>query len=266
MYEGFYELNNIKNFNIFMHVGKYYHAAHMYKKCLILGLLILMSANVINFTLQFYDRHSIFAQTNQAPEADDKKVSVDANDKVKITLEGKDDDKDDKMEFDIVSDPSHGNLDNFDKSDGTVTYTPEEDYSGDDEFKFKVADDKGAESNKATVDIEVKATNQAPEADDKKVSVDANDKVKITLEGKDDDKDDKMEFDIVSDPSHGNLDNFDKSDGTVTYTPEEDYSGDDEFKFKVADDKGAESDTADVQIEVKAVTETNQQAAASTRR
>ena len=44
-------------------------------------------------------------------------MSVDANDKVKITLEGNDDDKDDDIEFDIVSDPSHGRLDNFDKSD-----------------------------------------------------------------------------------------------------------------------------------------------------
>ena len=100
------------------------------------------------------------------PEADDQEVSVDANDNVKITLDGKDDDKDDQIEFDIVADPSHGKLDNFDKSDGRVAYIPDKDYSGDDEFKFKVIDDKGAESNKATVDINVKTTNQAPEADD----------------------------------------------------------------------------------------------------
>ena len=114
---------------------------------------------------------------------------------------------------------------------------------------------------RASVEIEVKSTNQAPEAEDQKVSVDANDKVKITLEGNDDDKDDKIQFDIVSDPSHGKLDNFDKSDGTVTYIPEEDYSGDDGFKFKVVDDKGAESNTGDVEITVKSVTETNQQSA-----
>ncbi|MDW0253619.1 MAG: Ig-like domain-containing protein, partial [Nitrososphaeraceae archaeon] len=198
-------MTNIKNFKVFMHVDRYYYAAHMYKKCLILGLLILISGNVINFTFQFYDGQRIFAQTNQSPEADDQKVSVDANDKIKIILEGKDDDKDDEIKFDIVSDPSHGKLDNFDKSDGTVTYSPEEDYSGDDEFKFKVVDDKGAESNKGSVDIKVEATNKSPEADDQKVSVDANDKIKIILEGKDDDKDDEIKLDIVSDPSHGKL-------------------------------------------------------------
>ncbi|MDW0234370.1 MAG: Ig-like domain-containing protein, partial [Nitrososphaeraceae archaeon] len=153
-------MTNIKNFKVFMHVDRYYYAAHMYKKCLILGLLILISGNVINFTFQFYDGQRIFAQTNQSPEADDQKVSVDANDKIKIILEGKDDDKDDEIKFDIVSDPSHGKLDNFDKSDGTVTYSPEEDYSGDDEFKFKVVDDKGAESNTGDVEITVKSVTE----------------------------------------------------------------------------------------------------------
>src|SRR5574342_639504 len=143
-----------------MHVGEYYHAAQMYNICLIVGLIILISGNVINFTFQFFDNHFIFAQTNQAPQAEDQKVSVDANDKIKITLEGNDDDKDDEIQFDIVSDPSHGKLDNFDKSEGTVTYIPEEDYSGDDGIKFKVIDDKGAESDSAGVEIEVKAVTE----------------------------------------------------------------------------------------------------------
>src|ERR1041384_2499731 len=128
----------------------------MYKKCLIVALLILISGNVINFTFQFYNNLFIFAQTNQAPEAKDQKVSVNANDKVKITLEGNDDDKDDKIQFDIVSDPSHGKLDNFDKSDGTVTYIPDADYSGNDGFKFRVIDDKGEQSDSADVEVEVK--------------------------------------------------------------------------------------------------------------
>ena len=87
-------------------------------------------------------------------------MSVDANDNVKITLNGKDDDKDDEIEFDIVGDPSHGQLDNFDKSDGSVTYTPDKDYSGDDEFKFKVIDNNGAESNTAEVRININSINQ----------------------------------------------------------------------------------------------------------
>ena len=239
----------------------------MHNKYLTLVVLVLASGSMIGASIQFYnDFQYVFAQaqTNQAPEADDQDVSVDANDNVKITLKGNDDDKDDELEFEIVSDPSHGELDNFDKSDGTVTYTPEKDYSGDDKFEFKVIDDKGAESDDADVEIEVKAINQAPEADDQDVSVDANDNVKITLKGNDDDKDDELEFEIVSDPSHGELDNFDKSDGTVTYTPEKDYSGDDKFEFKVIDDKGAESDDAEIKINVRQLEETSQEVGGET--
>jgi hypothetical protein len=296
----------------------------MYKRCLILALLILISGGFINVSFQYYDNHRIFAQTNEAPEneepenqapkADDQKVSVDANDNVKITLEGKDDDKDDDIQFDIVSDPSHGKLDNFDKSDGTVTYTPEKDYSGDDDFKFKVTDDKGADSDNAEVKINVKAIvqssqdaqgatsqetenatsqeaqgatsqeienatsqeietnrtakadeqssgidteNQSPIAYDQGLSVDANDKVVIALVGTDADND-TIQFAIVSNPSDASLDNFDTSKGTVTYTPELDYVGNDSFAFKVIDDKAAESNTATVNVAVNEINQTNQ--------
>jgi hypothetical protein len=269
----------------------------LYQKYLTLLLFTLISGNVINFSLQSFNFYDLFAaednsqppeddkqtpeddkqtpeddkqtpeddkqtpeeERNEPPKSDDQKVSVNANDNVKINLEGNDDDKGDEIKFDVVADPSHGTLDNFDKSDGTVTYVPEKDYSGDDKFKFKVTDDKGADSDSATVDIIVKATNQAPKADDQKVSVNANDNVKINLEGNDDDKGDEIKFDVVADPSHGTLDNFDKSDGTVTYVPEKDYSGDDKFKFKVTDDKGAESNAASIEVSIQSINQPNQE-------
>ena len=137
-------------------------------------LFTLISGNVINFSLQSFNFYDLFAaednspppeddkqtpeeERNEPPKADDQKVSVNANDNVKINLEGNDDDKGDEIKFDVVADPSHGTLDNFDKSDGTVTYVPEKDYSGDDKFKFKVTDDKGAESDTAEVKISIKS-------------------------------------------------------------------------------------------------------------
>jgi len=247
----------------------------------------LISGNVINFSLQFYNIYYVNAEDNQAPKADDQKVSVDANDNVKITLKGNDDDKGDEIKFDIIADPSNGKLDNFDKSEGTVTYVPEKDYSGDDKFKFKVNDDKGAESDTATVDISVKETsqpngkeetgpgnsadkssnqtsieqtaetssveepNQAPKAFDQIVFVDQNGQIDIKLVAEDEDND-QLQFDITSDPLQGSLDNFYKEKGTVTYVPQKDYSGEDKFSFKVIDDKGAESNvgTVDVTVEV----------------
>ena len=282
-------MTNIRIFNIFMHVGEYYHATQMYKKCLIVALLILISGNVISFTFQFYDNLFIFAQTNQAPEAKDQKVSMNANDKVKITLEGNDDDKDDKIQFDIVSDPSHGKLDNFDKSDGTVTYIPDADYSGNDGFKFRVIDDKGEQSDSADVEVEVKdvtktnqetmttgdetnikdenqttrqfmqnnelsANDQSPIAYDQDLSIHMNEKTEITLTGKDDDND-PIQFAIVSNPTDASLDNFDSIKGTLTFVPETDYVGNESFAFKVIDDKGMESNAATVSVKVSSRTD-----------
>ena len=265
------------------------------QKYLILILFTLIAGNVINLSFQNFVYYHVFAQDNtednQPPEVDDQKVSVDANDNVKITLDGKDDDKGDDIEFDIVSDPSHGKFDNFDKSDGTVTYKPDNAYSGDDDFKFKVIDDKGAESDTAEVKINVKAIvqsnqeaegaanqeaegaanqeldnqtaradeqsnsvdteNQSPIAYDQSLSVDANDKVVIALVGNDADND-PIQFAIVSNPSDASLDNFDTAKGTVTYIPEPDYVGNDSFAFNVIDNKAVESNTATVNVDVKA--------------
>ena len=264
-----------------MHVGEYYQLVQMYKKCLILAVLILISGSLINFVFEFHNSHFILAQTeqaNQVPEADDQEVSVDANDNVKITLKGNDNDKDDEIEFDIVSNPSKGELDNFDKSDGTVTYTPETDYSGDDKFEFKVIDDKGAESDKAEIKTNVKpvevtnqesqnqtaskvsesneitSTNQSPIAHGQELSTDANTDIDITLVGEDTDND-PIQFEIVSNPADATLTNFHNAKGTVTYSPEMNYTGNDSFSFKVIDDTGVESNVATVNVQVKDITE-----------
>jgi hypothetical protein len=257
----------------------------MHVKYLTLVLLVIVSGSMIGPSIQFYnDNQYAFAQTNQSPEADDQEVSVDANDNVKITLKGNDDDKDDEIEFEIVSDPAHGELINFDKSDGTVTYTPEKDYSGDDKFEFKVIDNKGAESDKAEIKINVKplektneevggevnqesqnqtasnestSTNQSPIAHDQELSTDANMDIDITLTGEDIDND-PIQFEIVSNPTDATLNDFDNAKGTVTYSPEMNYTGNDSFSFKVIDDKGVESKNAMVSVEVTENNQTNQ--------
>jgi len=73
------------------------------------------------------------------------------------------------IQFAIVSEPSDASLDNFDMTKGTVTYVPVANYTGNDTFTFKLIDDKGQESNIATVNVgvkEINQTNQVPEAFD----------------------------------------------------------------------------------------------------
>jgi hypothetical protein len=62
----------------------------------------------------------------------------------------------------IESGPTHGKLAG---KTATLTYEPSRDYVGQDSFTFKAIDDKGSESNIATVTIDVKAVDQAPVAD-----------------------------------------------------------------------------------------------------
>ena len=96
---------------------------------------------------------------NHPPMAFDQSVSMDKNGQTNIMMVANDEDKD-QLQYDITADPLQGSLDNFNKEKGTVTYMPQKDYSGDDKFSFRVIDNKGAESNEATVDISVNETSQ----------------------------------------------------------------------------------------------------------
>ena len=203
---------------------------------------------------------------NQSPIAYDQDLSIYVNEKADITLTGKDDDND-PIQFAIVSSPSDASLDNFDTTKGTLTFVPQTDYIGNESFAFKVIDDKGAESNVATVSVEVSPltndvnmnnlTNQAPKALDQNEATDKNNQLNITLNGKDDDND-PIQFAIVSSPTDASLDNFDTTKGTLTFVPQTDYIGNESFAFKVIDDKGAESNVATVSVEVKEFNQTNQ--------
>ena len=74
------------------------------------------------------------------------------------------------MSFTIVDKPSNGQLENVKPSTNTVTYTPDKDYSGEDDFTF-IVNDGTIDSNKATVSImiEEQQTEQAQQKGEDKV-------------------------------------------------------------------------------------------------
>jgi hypothetical protein len=124
---------------------------------------IINDTGIINETgIENQTSEPSLSNENNPPKAFDQSVSVDQNGQIDITLVADDKDKD-SLQFDITADPLQGSLDNFDKEKGTVTYIPQKDYSGDDKFSFRVIDDKGAESDKANVDINVKGANASNE-------------------------------------------------------------------------------------------------------
>jgi hypothetical protein len=92
--------------------------------------------------------------------------------------------------------------------------------------------------------------NNSPEAFDQSVSVDKDGQVDITFRATDEDND-PVEFDITADPLQGTLSNLDGEKGTATYVPRQGYSGSDQFQFRAIDDKGFESNVAQVDITVE---------------
>src|SRR5918994_343446 len=103
---------------------------------------------------------------NTEPVAQDDSITTAQNQQLNIKLNANDADGDD-LSFTIVDDPSNGQLGNVNPSTNTVTYTPDEDYSGEDNFTF-IVNDGTIDSNEATVSITVEEqqTEQAQQEED----------------------------------------------------------------------------------------------------
>ena len=144
-----------------------------------------------------------------------------------------------------MNSPTNGQISNFNQITGELTYTPNNNFFGSDSFTFKVIDSQGLESTEsAVVTINVKEVtpppvNNPPIAVDKTVETNSNTSVSITLEGTDIDQGDTISgFTIVSSPTNGQISNFNSNTGTLTYTPNNNFVGQDSFTFKVTDSRG----------------------------
>src|ERR671913_1259458 len=99
---------------------------------------------------------------NTEPIAQDDSITTAQNQQLNIKLNANDADGDD-LSFTIVDDPYNGQLGNVNPSTNTVTYTPDEDYSGEDNFTF-IVNDGTIDSNEATVSITVEEEQQTEQA------------------------------------------------------------------------------------------------------
>jgi hypothetical protein len=95
---------------------------------------------------------------NTVPTAQDTSVSTTQNQQLNIKLNANDADED-NLSVTIVDEPSNGQLGNVNPSTNTVTYTPAEDYFGEDNFTF-IVNDGTVNSNEATVSITVEEQQQ----------------------------------------------------------------------------------------------------------
>ncbi|MEO0453946.1 MAG: Ig-like domain-containing protein, partial [Verrucomicrobiota bacterium] len=180
---------------------------------------------------------------NDAPVADDLALVTDEDVAIPFSLSAVDV-EDSPLSYTILTDPAHGTL------SGTapnLTYTPEENFNGEDTFTYSVNDGE-LDSNIATVIIEVSPVNDLPTAEDITVETDEDTPVEIILLGSDVDLDDSsaLSFTIVSEPSSGSLSGLAPN---LTYTPNAEFSGSDTITYLV-NDGSAESNLATVFITV----------------
>ncbi|ELB2904010.1 tandem-95 repeat protein, partial [Vibrio alginolyticus] len=163
---------------------------------------------------------------NDTFEGDDKVVSLDTN-----------------------HDPANGTVSV--NPDGSVTYTPNDNYHGTDSFTYIVT--SGGVSESTTVNIDVTPVNDAPVATNDNAVTDEDTPVTIDVLPNDTDIDgDTLRIDSASVPSDQGT--VEIVDGKLVFTPAENFHGDAEITYTVTD--GSLTDQATVNVTVNAVNDT----------
>jgi hypothetical protein len=169
---------------------------------------------------------------------------------VSVRLTGNDPDGD-LLTYILVKGPARGSLKGMAGKSPKLSYTPKANFSGSDSFTFKVSD-KTAESAVATVLITVKAVNDRPTAkDDSATTLEDNKVSSINVLTNDSDvENDTLKVASVTQGKNGSVSI--NGDNTLSYTPDENFYGDDAFTYTVSDGKGG-TDAAAVRVKVEAV-------------
>jgi len=204
---------------------------------------------------------------NTAPVTSNASYAISPDNNQVISLQAADDDGD-PLSYIITSLPSKGSVSSgsttlasgdlpytIPDNGNSVTFTAGVDDHGTVTFQFK-ANDGTDDSNTATISILI---NQAPTEISTISITEPNTDLQLDLPAEDPDGD-SMTFTISSLPGHGTIksgstiltDNdipFETSSDAVTYSPDEDFHGQDNFDF-TASDGNAASGTITVTIEV----------------
>ncbi|MDO6585958.1 Ig-like domain-containing protein [Salipiger sp. 1_MG-2023] len=123
--------------------------------------------------------------------------------------------------------------------DGTLTYTPDENYNGPDEIAYTVTNPEGT-SDSASVAVTVTPVNDDPVAVDDTVSTGAGTPVSFDPTDNDTDVDGDPLTGTLGDPDNGTV--TDNGDGSFTYTPDDGFTGNDTIAYTVDDGNGGSDD------------------------
>ncbi|MGC2574008.1 MAG: Ig-like domain-containing protein, partial [Candidatus Nitrosopolaris sp.] len=207
------------------------------------------------------------------PTAYSKTVQTNAGTSVQVTTMGTSPIPGDVLKFSIVGLPQHGTLTN--PTSNSVTYVPNNGFSGTDSFTYKATDGQGVSSKIATASITVNPPPPPPTADNKTIQTNAytpvtdnssqyhsptaysktiqttaRTPVQVTTTGTSPIPGQSLKFSVVGLPQHGTLTN--PTSNSVTYVPNNGFSGTDSFTYKATNGQGVSSKIAKVSITVNA--------------
>nr|WP_257999104.1 tandem-95 repeat protein [Vibrio parahaemolyticus] len=150
------------------------------------------------------------------------------------------------VSLDAENGPKNGTV--IVNNDGTVTYTPDDNYVGEDTFTYIVT--SGGVSESAIVEVNVTPVNDAPVAKEDIATTQEDTAVTIDVLSNDSDVDgDKLSIESASVPKEQGT--VEVVNGKLVFTPAENFNGDAEITYTVTD--GALTDEAKVSVTVNPV-------------
>lgn len=136
----------------------------------------------------------------------------------------------------IIAQPNHGKS-YVNTATGTISFFPDKNYYGTDSLKYRICD-MGQLCDEAWVFITINPANDAPEATHLIIKTTVG--VPVSFDGSQQITDIDGNLDIstlsfFSQPDNGKSENI---DAVITYTPDDEFTGQDEFIYSIADQMG----------------------------
>jgi hypothetical protein len=174
------------------------------------------------------------SNNNINPIATDDSFSMNEDEGLVASVGTNDSDDGDVLHFEMIAAPESGFC--VMSNDGSFSYTPPANFNGIVHFSYQACDIFGA-CDFADVSIEVIAVNDAPTAlnDFNSTTEDFEDSGWVSFNDEDVDGD-VLVYTILSGPLHGTINWF--GNGSYTYTPDENYFGEDQLTYQVCDPYG----------------------------
>nr|MDJ0775718.1 Ig-like domain-containing protein [Mastigocoleus sp. MO_167.B18] len=182
-----------------------------------------------------------------APDAVPDTVNTEEDTPVTIDVLGNDDQGDGPATVSVESGNGPANGTVSVNPDGTIDYTPDPDFFGEDTFTYTITDSDG-DTSTAVVTVIVDPN---PDAVNDSVTTDEDVPINIDVLANDDIAGEpNTTVTAVGNPSNGTV--VINPDGTLTYTPDPNFNGTDNFEYTITDDDG-DTSTATVTVTVDPV-------------